>query len=109
PLVDSSNNKLAIFWKSILVIMVLVLAVINWRSTHALDPFKSIASNNKPMTIQVIALRWKWLFIYPDQNIATVNFVEFPEQTPVDFQLTGDNAAMNSFWIPQLGGQMYAM
>jgi cytochrome o ubiquinol oxidase subunit 2 len=55
-----------------------------------------------------VALQWKWLFIYPEQNIATVNFVEFPNSTPVNFQLTAD-APMNSFWIPELGGQMYAM
>jgi cytochrome o ubiquinol oxidase subunit 2 len=56
----------------------------------------------------VIALDWKWLFIYPEQRIATVNYVAFPEKTPVNFQITAD-APMNSFWIPQLGGQIYAM
>jgi cytochrome o ubiquinol oxidase subunit 2 len=56
----------------------------------------------------VVALQWKWLFIYPGQNIATVNFVQFPENTPVNFIITAD-APMNSFWIPQLGGQIYAM
>lgn len=88
--------------------VVLILAVIAWRSSHALDPFKSLASESEPMPIQVVALEWKWLFIYPEENIATVNFVEFPKDRPIDFQLTSD-APMNSFWIPQLGGQMYAM
>ena len=88
--------------------IILVLSVINWNATHALDPYKPLQSNVKPITIQVVALDWKWLFIYPDQNIATVNFIEFPVATPVSFQLTAD-APMNSFWIPQLGGQMYAM
>jgi cytochrome o ubiquinol oxidase subunit 2 len=65
-------------------------------------------SSNRPVAIKVVALRWKWLFIYPEQNIATVNFVEFPERTPVHFELTAD-APMSSFWIPQLGTQIYAM
>lgn len=88
--------------------IIFVLAVITWNGTHELDPYKMISSDKKPITIQVIALNWKWLFIYPEQNIASVNFVEFPSNTPVNFELTAD-APMNSFWIPQLGGQMYAM
>jgi cytochrome o ubiquinol oxidase subunit 2 len=67
-----------------------------------------LESNTKPLKIQVVALQWKWLFIYPEQGIATVNFVQFPEQTPINFEITAD-APMNSFWIPQLGGQIYAM
>jgi cytochrome o ubiquinol oxidase subunit 2 len=51
---------------------------------------------------------WKWLFIYPQQQIATVNYLQFPENTPLNFEVTSD-APMNSFWIPQLGGQIYAM
>jgi cytochrome o ubiquinol oxidase subunit II len=88
--------------------LVFCLSVIIWKSSHALDPFKEIRSDSKPITIQVVALDWKWLFIYPEHNIATVNFVEFPENTPINFVLTAD-APMNSFWIPELGGQMYAM
>jgi cytochrome o ubiquinol oxidase subunit 2 len=88
--------------------IIFVLGVLNWKSTHALDPYKPISSGQKPITIQVVALQWKWLFIYPEQNIATVNFIQFPENTPLHFELTAD-APMNSFWIPQLGGQMYAM
>jgi cytochrome o ubiquinol oxidase subunit 2 len=82
--------------------------VIIWDSSHRLDPYRPLSSANKPLTIQVIALDWKWLFIYPTQGIATVNFVQFPVGTPVDFQITAD-APMNSFWIPQLGSQIYAM
>ena len=89
--------------------VIFILASLVWSSTHRLDPHKELASANKPITIEVVSLRWKWLFIYPDQNIATVNFLEIPEKTPVTFKLTSDNAAMNSFWIPQLGGQMYTM
>jgi cytochrome o ubiquinol oxidase subunit 2 len=90
------------------IITIAALSVLNWKSTHALDPYKLIASDKKPITIQVVALQWKWLFIYPAQNIAAVNFLEFPANTPINFELTSD-APMNSFWIPQLGGQMYAM
>ena len=86
-----------------------VLAATMWSATHRLEPNKSIASNAKPLTIQVIALRWKWLFIYPEQNIAAVNFVQVPTGTPVQFELTADEAPMNSFWVPHLGGQLYAM
>ncbi|MEJ0021842.1 MAG: ubiquinol oxidase subunit II [Candidatus Doudnabacteria bacterium] len=102
------STKFQLLLWAIPTVIILILAVINWKSTHQLDPFKPLISNVKPITIQVVSLPWKWLFIYPEQNIATVNFVEFPQTTPVNFQLTSD-AAMNSFWIPQLGGQMYAM
>ncbi len=88
--------------------IVIVLSAVNWYATHALDPSKPLQASARPLAIQVVALDWKWLFIYPEQNIATVNFVEFPAATPVRFELTAD-APMNSFWIPQLSGQIYAM
>lgn len=93
------------------IIILLILSSVVWPATHKLDPHKPLAatSNNRPLTIQVIALQWKWLFIYPEQDIATVNFVQIPEDTPVTFELTADEAPMNSFWIPHLGGQLYAM
>ena len=97
-----------IVWWAIPAVIVIVLGIINWKSTHALDPYKPIISDTKPMVIQVVALDWKWLFIYPQENIASVNFIEFPAGTPVHFDLTAD-APMNSFWIPQLGSQIYAM
>lgn len=86
-----------------------VLAMIMWPATHRLEPKKQIASDAQPLTIQVVALRWKWLFIYPEQKIATVNYVQVPVNTPVTFELTADDAPMSSFWIPQLGGMLYAM
>jgi cytochrome o ubiquinol oxidase subunit 2 len=89
-------------------VVVLILSVMTWKVTHKVDPFKAFDTSTTPMTIQVVALQWKWLFIYPEEKIATVNFVEFPANTPINFVLTAD-APMNSFWIPQLGGQMYAM
>lgn len=103
------NSHLAeIIWWGLPLIIIVFLSILTWRSSHELDPFKPIENQNKPLTIQVVALRWKWLFIYPEQKIATVNYVQFPDQTPLAFEVTSD-APMNSFWIPQLGGQIYAM
>lgn len=99
---------LEVIWWAVPIIIIVIIARITWVSSHDLDPYKPIASNVQPITIQVVALEWKWLFIYPDQNIATVNFVQLPIDTPINFRITGD-APMNSFWIPQLAGQIYAM
>lgn len=90
-------------------IFMLILATVMWPATHRLEPRKTIAADAKPITIQVISMRWKWVFIYPDQQIATVNFVNIPLNTPVTFELTADEAPMSSFWIPNLGGQLYSM
>jgi cytochrome o ubiquinol oxidase subunit 2 len=95
-------------WWAVPSIIVIFLASITWTSSHRLDPYKPISGEHSAMTIQVVALDWKWLFIYPVQGIATVNFVEFPTDTPIDFHITAD-APMNSLWIPQLAGQIYAM
>lgn len=95
-------------WWGVPAAIITVLSVITWQSSHALDPYKALAATTKPLTVQVICLDWKWLFIYPNQNVASVNLVEMPVNTPVDFKITSD-AVMNSFWIPQLGGQIYAM
>lgn len=102
------SKKLELIWWGIPLVIITVLAVITWQTSHELDPFKPLESSKKPLTIQVVALQWKWLFIYPEENIATVNFLQVPEDTPINFQITAD-APMNSFWIPQLGGQVYAM
>ncbi|MGE3534233.1 MAG: COX aromatic rich motif-containing protein [Parachlamydiales bacterium] len=90
-------------------IVVAVMSVITWRATHQLDPYRPLESEIKPLTIQVVALDWKWLFIYPEQGIATINLVQFPERTPIRFELSADGSPMNSFWIPQLSGQIYSM
>jgi cytochrome o ubiquinol oxidase subunit 2 len=95
-------------WWLIPGILITVLSVVTWQSSHTLDPYRPLSSSKKPMTIQVVALDWKWLFIYPKQRVASVNLVEMPVATPVKFQITSD-APMNSLWIPQLGGQIYAM
>lgn len=90
-------------------VFVLVLASVMWPATQRLAPNQTIVSDAQPIVIQVVAMRWKWLFIYPEQHIASVNFVQVPVGTPVQFELTADEAPMSSFSIPQLGGQLYAM
>ncbi|WP_374439883.1 ubiquinol oxidase subunit II [Pseudomonas panipatensis] len=89
-------------------LIIAVLGWITWESTHKLDPYRPLDSDVKPVTIQAVSLDWKWLFIYPEQGIATVNEIAFPKGTPVNFQITSDSV-MNSFFIPQLGSQVYAM
>lgn len=103
-----SSRLIEIIWWGVPCLIIVTLGVITWKSTHELDPFKPIDSDKKPLTIQVVALQWKWLFLYPEEKIATVNYIQFPEKTPLIFDITAD-APMNSFWIPQLGGQVYAM
>lgn len=106
---DWEHNSLAEYcWWGVPFVIVVILSVLTWKSSHVLNPFKPIDSDVPAIHIQAVALEWKWLFIYPDQGIATVNYVQFPEKTPVNFEITAD-APMNSFWIPQLGGQIYAM
>lgn len=102
------NLALEGLWWLIPCAIIVVLAGITWRSAHALDPTRQLVSATKPVHIQVVALDWRWLFLYPDEHIATLNYLEIPEKTPVTFDITAD-APMNSFWIPRLGGQIYAM
>ena len=104
----TSSRKMSFIWWTIPTVAALVLSCIIWPAAHALDPYKHLSSSVKPIKVQVIALQWKWLFIYPDQHIATLNYLEVPTGTPIDFELTAD-APMTSFWIPNLGGQIYAM
>jgi cytochrome o ubiquinol oxidase subunit 2 len=106
---DADHNKwIEGLWWGIPILIIGVLSVITWYSSHDLDPYKKLDSTVKPITVQVVALQWRWLFIYPDQGIASVNEVRFPEKTPINFELTAD-APMNGFWIPSLGSQVYAM
>lgn len=106
---DWAENKwLEIVWWGIPIAIIGILSVITWQSSHDLDPYKPLVSNAKPVRVQVVALQWKWLFLYPEYGIATTNDLRFPEKTPVNFEITAD-APMNSFWIPSLGGQVYAM
>ena len=105
---DHYNWIAEIVWWVIPAIIIFILGIIAWQSSHALDPYKPLDANTPALTIDVVALDWKWLFIYPAQGIASVNLVEFPAGTPVHFYLTAD-APMNSFWVPQLGGQIMVM
>lgn len=102
-----SESKVAeVVWWGIPIVIVAVLGAATAKTTFALTepPAKQV----KPITIQVTSLDWKWLFTYPDQKVASVNYVEIPVGVPVQFELTSD-APMNSFWVPQLAGQMYTM
>src|SRR5258705_9064390 len=102
------SGRLEMLVWSIPAMTVLLVGGVAWLGAHDLDPRKPIASTVKPVSIQVVSLDWKWLFIYPDQGIATVNQLTVPVGTPVRFELTS-SGVMNSFFVPQLGGQIYTM
>lgn len=102
------NTKLEVTWWTIPIIAILILAIVTVNYTYKLEPSVALASDKEPIEIQVTSLDWKWLFTYPEENVATINHVVIPEDTPVRFKLTSD-MAMNSFWIPSLGGQLYSM
>lgn len=106
---DWEHSKMEeLIWWSIPLEIVLVLGALTWSSTHALNPETPIPSTERPLTVEVVALPWKWLFIYPEENVASINELALPIDRPVTFHITAD-APMNSFWIPALSGQMYAM
>jgi cytochrome o ubiquinol oxidase subunit 2 len=93
---------------SIPAMTVLLVGGVAWVGSHELDPRKPLAASARSIRIQVVSLDWKWLFIYPDHRIATVNQLTIPIGTPVSFELTS-SGVMNSFFVPQLGGQIYTM
>lgn len=104
---DWDDSKILEFvWWGIPIVIIGILGYQTAKSTFALT--EPPVQNVKPITIQVTSLNWKWFFQYPDQKVATVNYVEIPAGVPVQFVLTAD-APVNSFWVPQLGGQEYAM
>ncbi|WBO21064.1 ubiquinol oxidase subunit II [Sphingomonas abietis] len=88
--------------------VVLLLGGIGWVGSHDLDPPKPLASPVKAVNVEIVSLDWKWLFLYPDQGIASVNRLVVPAGTPVSFRLTSATV-MNSFFVPQLGSQIYTM
>jgi len=90
------------------VVIVLILAFFVWRDTHKLDPYKPLPSDQAPLQVQVIGYDWKWLFIYPDQGIASIGTLAVPVGRPVSLQITSATV-MQSFFIPALGSQIYAM
>ena len=104
---DHDTRTAEIAWWLAPSAIIVALSVVAWVSSHTLDPYKPIAGGT-PIEIQVVALEWKWLFIYPEEGIASVNMLEIPVGTPIHFSLTAD-APMNSFWVPKLGGQIMVM
>jgi len=113
---DHSTGLELVIWAAPLLIII-CLGAITWMGTHLLDPYRrleKIAANTpvakdvKPLEVQVVALDWKWLFIYPEQGVATVNELAAPVNRPVHFRITA-SSVMNSFYIPALAGQIYAM
>jgi len=104
----SHSTAIEVVVWSIPCMIVLVLAVLTWRSSHALDPYKPLESDTKPVVIEAISLDWKWLFVYPEENIAVVNELTFPVHTPLNFRITADTV-MNAFFIPHLGSMIYSM
>ncbi|WP_088706438.1 ubiquinol oxidase subunit II [Noviherbaspirillum denitrificans] len=113
---DHSTQLELVIWGAPLLIII-ALGLLTWISTHQLDPYRPlqrldaerpIPADTKPLTVQVVAMDWKWLFIYPEQGIATVNELVTPVDVPIRFKLTA-STVMNSFYIPALAGQIYAM
>jgi len=107
PAFEYSGRLEMLVW-SIPAMTVLLVGGVAWVGSHDLDPRKPIASAAKPVRVQVVSLDWKWLFIYPEQGIASVNRLTIPVDTPVSFELTS-SGVMNSFFVPQLGSQIYTM
>ncbi len=89
-------------------LVVLFLGGIAWIGSHDLDPARPLAAKAAPLRVQVVSLDWKWLFIYPDLGVASVNRLVVPAGTPLQLQLTS-SGVMNSFFVPQLGSQIYTM
>ena len=99
------SGRLEVIVWVIPALVVLFLGGIAWIGSHDLDPYKPLQSDKEPLEVEVVSLDWKWLFIYPDQHIASVNELVFPARRPVHFRLTSATV-MNSFFIPQLGSQI---
>jgi len=113
---NHSTGLELIIWGGPLLI-VIALGLVTWITTHTLDPYRPldriseqqpISENVRPITVEVVALDWKWLFIYPELGIATVNELAAPVNVPIRFKITA-STVMNSFYVPALAGQIYAM
>ena len=104
----SYSGKVELVVWSAPALIVIFLAGITWISSHQLAPERPLDGRVRPVTVQVVALDWKWLFIYPEQGVATVNRLVIPAGTPINFRITS-GTVMNSFFVPQLGSQIYAM
>jgi cytochrome o ubiquinol oxidase subunit II len=102
------SGRIELLVWSIPLMTVLLVGIVAWISSYDLDPPKPLASSAKPVKVQVVSLDWKWLFIYPEEGVASVNQLTIPVGTPVSFELTS-SGVMNSFFVPQLAGQVYTM
>ncbi len=104
---DYSGQIELVVW-SIPAMIVILVAGVGWLGAHQLDPYRKLQSDVKPLTVQAVSMDWKWLFIYPEQRVATVNQLVVPAGTPINFQMTSFTV-MNAFFIPQLGSMVYTM
>ncbi len=95
-------------WWGIPIAIIGVLSVVTIQTSHSLDPYRKIVSENETVNVHYVALQWKWLFIYPELGVASLNQLPIPEDTPISFTITAD-APMSAFWVPALGSQIYAM
>jgi cytochrome o ubiquinol oxidase subunit 2 len=102
------SGRIEVLVWSIPLMTVLLVGGVAWVGSHDLDPRRPINAEVRPLRVQVVSLDWKWLFIYPDQGIASVNRLIVPVGTPISFELTSAGV-MNSFFVPQLGSQIYTM
>ena len=102
------SGRLEMLVWSIPAMTVFLVGGVAWVGSHDVSPRKPIASTVKPLRVQVASLDWKWLFIYPDQGVASVNRLTIPVGTPISLELTS-SGVMNSFFVPQLGSQIYTM
>ena len=102
------SGRLELLIWSIPAMTTILVGGVAWIGSHELDPPRPLASESKPVEVQVVSLDWKWLFIYPEEGIATVNQLTIPVGKQVEFKLTS-SGVMNSFFVPQLAGQIYTM
>jgi cytochrome o ubiquinol oxidase subunit 2 len=102
------SGRIELLTWSVPIMTIILLGGVAWISAYDLHPAKPLVSPVKPVRVQVVSLDWKWLFIYRDQGIATVNRLVVPVETPISLELTS-SGVMNSLWIPQLSGQVYTM
>jgi cytochrome o ubiquinol oxidase subunit II len=102
------SGRIEIVVWSIPLLVILFLSGVIWVGSHELDPFEPLASSDEPARVQVVSLDWKWLFIYPDHGIASVNDLVIPAGAPVHFSLTSASV-MNNFFVPQLGSMIATM
>jgi cytochrome o ubiquinol oxidase subunit II len=102
------SGKIEIVTWSLPLLTIMLLGSVAWIGSHDLDPAKPLPSDDEPLNVQAVSLDWKWLFIYPDQNVASVNRLVIPAGVPIHFRLTSASV-MNAFFVPQLGSMIYTM